>query len=805
VAFNTAPNAPQPEGIPNFLGASQGTGPDRTFETLFEGVGKTINAAVDMKDKQNISQIEQEASQGFEQLNEEFGLGVPAGVTDFAEKAKALQSAYEQGKLSYVNYYGRMTAQAKAMRQRYPGYEKEVDQAIQSATGTRPANAYRDAILQEMNAAQSEASDLEKERRNWTKTNEAELSILYGDEYFKDPSKFPNAQADVAGLKAERETITAEKAKLDLAAAQGNFNETQATKIASQEADLIVTASLNRALGVNNPDFAKTAQALIAAGGGSPQQVDEFSMQITQAEATLRAELYTQLRSRYGGHLKGEAMNKIIEDALYPVLSIKEAVLGGDYKLAGRLADLNKAMKDQQVNEMMKNSEVLAGVGLNEVSQLLGDNYFNQNLQGFNTIALDVAGRVLAGDAGAVGKAIDQGNNQVSRELVNQSFKMMVDPNLQGEKFSYLMNEFFGEDGNQKNFMDSKVTAAEDMGTLYRLFLNPQMTQAVVTKGTPDDLRKYTEWALEKAAAVPELRRAAGDVNNIARYFPELGLQINPQTGTIIFDSSVNANPDAGRAYREIGEINKVLTVLKPIWDANGIDPVEGAQKLFQSLSIELGSKFFEQLGTSIQGAAGEDEIKGSTGSDTLEEPDVSTIDFVENMAREEVETKGRRTTPSTVADENDRNVLDMIGQAEGAGYDTLFGHSERKYGVVPTEMTLGEVLQLQRRMGNELGSSAFGKYQIIRKTMLGIIDQMGLDLNEQFTPELQDAMALHLLEGRGYSRYKAGKMSGPAFLNELAKEWASVPNASGRSAYHGDKMGNKASGAGKKLASQFA
>ena len=56
--------------------------------------------------------------------------------------------------------------------------------------------------------------------------------------------------------------------------------------------------------------------------------------------------------------------------------------------------------------------------------------------------------------------------------------------------------------------------------------------------------------------------------------------------------------------------------------------------------------------------------------------------------------------------------------------------------------------------------------------------------------------MALALLERRGLSKYKAGKISAEQFGNNLAKEWASFPvvtgSKRGRSYYAGDGL-NKA------------
>lgn len=109
------------------------------------------------------------------------------------------------------------------------------------------------------------------------------------------------------------------------------------------------------------------------------------------------------------------------------------------------------------------------------------------------------------------------------------------------------------------------------------------------------------------------------------------------------------------------------------------------------------------------------------------------------------------------------------------------------------TEMTVNEVRAWQRenrRVGSQ--STAIGGYQIISKTFDRLVKQMGLTGDEVFNTELQDTMAVSLLEGRGFSRWQSGKLSDEQFMNNLAKEWAALPTSSGRGYYDGDGL-NKA------------
>ena len=113
------------------------------------------------------------------------------------------------------------------------------------------------------------------------------------------------------------------------------------------------------------------------------------------------------------------------------------------------------------------------------------------------------------------------------------------------------------------------------------------------------------------------------------------------------------------------------------------------------------------------------------------------------------------------------KGVLDLIGYAEGTdkgrGYNETLDYGKYTNGPVNLiNMTLREVLALQRQIlahpDNPHNSSAVGRYQIVSKTLGGerkdgsggLIRQMGLSLDDRFTPELQDRMAMELIRQSG-------------------------------------------------------
>lgn len=136
------------------------------------------------------------------------------------------------------------------------------------------------------------------------------------------------------------------------------------------------------------------------------------------------------------------------------------------------------------------------------------------------------------------------------------------------------------------------------------------------------------------------------------------------------------------------------------------------------------------------------------------------------------------------------RSLLAIIGQHEsGQNYNAVYGHT-RGNGVDFTNMTVNEVLQWQRQYVREGSpSSAVGRYQIIRGTLEGLKDEMGLSGNERFDASLQDRMATRLLERRGLSDYREGRISETQFMDRVAREWASMPTHTGRGHYDGDGL----------------
>lgn len=125
--------------------------------------------------------------------------------------------------------------------------------------------------------------------------------------------------------------------------------------------------------------------------------------------------------------------------------------------------------------------------------------------------------------------------------------------------------------------------------------------------------------------------------------------------------------------------------------------------------------------------------------------------------------------------------LLDFIGKAEtgktGAeAYGIIVFYKQDNLPKPLTDYTISELLEAQRVWAKNWKGSAAGKYQIIRKTLQGLVDELGIPGDAKFTPDLQDRLGYRLLTTRGWQAFASGQITLGAFALGLSKEWASMP-----------------------------
>lgn len=137
-------------------------------------------------------------------------------------------------------------------------------------------------------------------------------------------------------------------------------------------------------------------------------------------------------------------------------------------------------------------------------------------------------------------------------------------------------------------------------------------------------------------------------------------------------------------------------------------------------------------------------------------------------------------------------SLRDLIAEAEAgpAGYDAVQHGARIRPPKPPTRMTLGEIQDWIRATPGQ--PHAIGRYQIIPSTLRHLIGKEGLTPEMTFDAALQDRLADVLMTEAGLQVFLSGEMSRGAFMDRLARVWAGLPTAGGKSHYHG-YAGNKA------------
>ena len=123
------------------------------------------------------------------------------------------------------------------------------------------------------------------------------------------------------------------------------------------------------------------------------------------------------------------------------------------------------------------------------------------------------------------------------------------------------------------------------------------------------------------------------------------------------------------------------------------------------------------------------------------------------------------------VESKGDYNAFNLGGTdgghtPHGSGYT---GAGAKRWGKELTQMTVGEVMEIGASPSSEnRWVHAAGRYQIIPRTLAGLVQRHGIDKNALYDPAMQDQMAMYLAYGR---LVQSNKITG------LRNEWLGLHN----------------------------
>lgn len=134
-------------------------------------------------------------------------------------------------------------------------------------------------------------------------------------------------------------------------------------------------------------------------------------------------------------------------------------------------------------------------------------------------------------------------------------------------------------------------------------------------------------------------------------------------------------------------------------------------------------------------------------------------------------------------------SILDLIASVEAVGgYDVVNGGKIDGL----SKMTISQARQAALRSG---GSGAMGRYQQMPQFVLNRARSVGLNPDtDLFNEENQNKLAILLIDGAGYKKWKSGGMSTEQFAHNLSATWRGLPEGPNNLTYQDQyASGNKA------------
>ena len=812
---------------------------------LFQSLSGAIPQIAGVIDDGIKSKIKTDAQEIFQDANKPFTgqSDLPPDVQRAEVKMGRLRQAYNQGKLSDTAYYSQLTAGVKRLKSRYPGYSNEVDKIIQSVAGVRPANALRNALLSEIKADEKAQSKTNNDFYKFV-TNQGNSRALMGafPDIFTNPEAYdePHERAKVYQSVAKYNGIMGEKAlikeNLSVDKAQYEANKTvidqKLNQVLAKESATFISGMqriVERSLG--GKDF-MTVMTNMASGKikPKPEELEQMRTQISVMRDEVANRLATDLSESTNGLMSPDEINKKVSAALVSADRIIANLGSGDTDLAGIEARVTKTQNENDIAVWSKLNPGLALMAtLSQKFPAIRDGlstnplWNNQMSEIDGTISLMITDRVTQGEELAktlstlsTSDLLTPGQKgSATKTSIDMMSVMLSDAGTSPEGFKEVFDSVYGQGDIFQN-----IATDNQMG-VYTKLTNPQITARVMATGDQGVIDQYYDWSVGQLRRIGKFREMAGDLSVVENTRDFLNVEVSEDGRMNIFideDKFTNwaqgTNPLAKREMMSslkktvdnVSAVNKTFTSLGPIIKGAGKPVSETLQAVLADTGIDLQAREESWL----QWALNSSGQANKESKQTQDSGQKTTQKFLNEFLSQNPEwvqsekMRQRERNSSKISDPQTRNLLDQIGRAEGAGYDTVFGNNQKKYGWKPSRMTIGEVKKAQKVLARATGSSAFGKYQVIQKTLAGAVRALGLKDSDVFNEETQDRIALYLLDQRGYSAYKAGKLSPVAFQEQVSMEWASIPSPSGQSFYAGDKMGNKASLAGRTLAASL-
>ena len=357
---------PQEQGI-NFTGRSQGyTSVGEVIGKSMKGLAQTASLFLENRDKEQKNNLIKDADTAADSLltdvpenatpfSDDPGKGsadMPAGLSSGLNNFNRYAKAYAKGGNSDLDIYGKMLVAAKQLKAKYPNHVSDVDNLIQSALNSKPANTVRkelNSLLDAENRKNAEGADnTSKFYRQWASTNSeyiASAGYKMSDLDFSNENQMRTLWNHVSQIQADDLKTTQTKNRIELDTAVGSVDAKRYKTLASTEIGNKVDQSL-RAGSPLFDEFIKQKNAATADNNVTPEEQQQLSAAFGSLSSAMQLEAQALVNGPF--YTKGLPSKSDRDDVLSIVnsrLQVYQDML--DNKMYGLFEGVNNQIKSK--------------------------------------------------------------------------------------------------------------------------------------------------------------------------------------------------------------------------------------------------------------------------------------------------------------------------------------------------------------------------------------------------------------------------------------------------------------------------
>lgn len=603
--------------------ASEGYRGNTSFGTLVEAFGSGLKQATEAAYQGSVGYIKQEAMAGIDQARSDFGVDAavdfktginnprvtPEEINNAGDRLKMLDTAYKSGKLRESNYRAQLELVSRQLRYRWPGFREEIDQIMSQATGSLPANAVRNALMEEALKKDHDEDSPEKRRQNLIDWMTKEGIILPPDYQDRDLDSLRgytnNETAKRYNNASIRDKITTEQA---VRTDRDTRGEDAFRVQLAQEAATV----LNNSFGIvakNNEQFTAIINKM-RSGQPLQGQEREFALQLmnkTKAEIGTRV---AQMKLDWAGKVPAEKINKEVEALYARHNEIEDSMLNQKTGLLTFHANAAKLETDNANYNLLKKYPQIANI--NAIKENLGPDLANTVLLQSGTLpnlasqlstmvindTLDVNGGSLSKN---LDKIFEEGiKSKPAFDFIMKSLQSAVESDSVNDRVTgRVLDALY----NDKNTNIIAYAGTNDKANFVLQMANPSYVKSIRKKLDQGVINQnqwntYKSWLEDSATRV--LRVEASTANQIVSTRKKMSLayddkqhilvtgERNEETGLI--QRGVEYALE-GAAKSSVDEVNKLLMGLSTVYKAEGIDPNTKIPDMIAKMGIDLNAQ----------------------------------------------------------------------------------------------------------------------------------------------------------------------------------------------------------------------